>query len=97
METDYKKLFQKILPKITYNYPSPCGISYDITYENILVTEKTISFRVDYNRTTPYNKITVVRRLLNEVLRHEIRDIERYVNLKNKAIMIECKKSEEQL
>jgi hypothetical protein len=62
-----------------------------------MVTQKTISFMVDYNRTTPYNKITVVKRLLNDVLHNEIRNIERYVNLMDKSIMIKCKKSEEQL
>jgi len=95
MEPDYKTLFQKILPKITYNYPKPIGISYDIIYENVMTTEGMISIRVDYCRTTPYNKVTVVKKVLNDVLQREIRDISKYINLNNKSVIIECNTKEE--
>jgi len=97
MEVDYKKLLQRILPKITYNYPSPGGISYDIIYENVLVTQKTISLKVDYERTTPHNKLIIVKKVLDEVLYNEIRNIDKYINLQDKSIIIECDNIEEKL
>jgi len=95
MENDYKELFQRILPKITYNYPTPYGIDYDIIYENIMISESLVSIRVDYNRTTPHNKITVVKRVLNDVLRLEVTDIQKYINLNDKIVIIECNTKEE--
>lgn len=95
MVNDYKELFQRILPKITYNYPTPHGINYDVIYENIMVTEGAISIKVDYHRTTPYNKVTVVKKVLNDVLHWEVRDIQKYINLNNKSVIIECNTKEE--
>lgn len=89
METDYKKLFQKILPKITFSYPEPDGIIYEVDYKNIMITDRTISLLVDYSRITPKNKVTVVPRVLNETLHNDIKLISRYINIERKMLIIE--------
>lgn len=95
MENDYKELFQKILPKITYNHPKPYGINYDIKYENVMISQGVISIRVDYCRNTPHNKVTVVKKVLNDVLRYEVKVIQKYINLNDKEVIIECITKEE--
>jgi len=89
MESKYKELFQKILPKITFNYPTPDGIDYEIIYDNFLESDKTLSMIIGYNRITPQNKVTVVPKVLNDVLLSEIKNIARYINLENKYVMIQ--------
>ena len=89
MANDYKKLFQKILPKITFSYPEPDGITYEIDYKNVMMTERTISLLVDYKRITPKNKVTVVPRVLNQTLHCDIKTISRYINIEKKMIIIE--------
>lgn len=89
MESKYKELFQKILPKITFNYPTPDGIDYEIIYDIFLESDKTLSMIIGYNRITPQNKVTVAPKVLNDVLLSEIKNIARYINLENKYVMIQ--------
>lgn len=88
MERDYKKLFQKILPKITYSYNESDDIVYEIEYKNVMITDKTLSILVDYKLIRPKNKLTITPRLLNETLRCEIKSISRYLNMDKKIVTI---------
>jgi hypothetical protein len=94
MESRYKELFQKILPKIKFNFPEPEGIEYEIIYDTFMESEGTLSMMVSYKRITPKNKITVVPKVLNQTLYTEIRTISRYINLENKSVIIENRDNE---
>ena len=94
MESRYKELFQKILPKIRFNFPEPEGIEYEIIYDTFMESEGTLSMKVGYKRITPKNKITVVPKVLNQTLYTEIRTISRYINLENKLVIIENRDNE---
>ena len=87
METNYKKLLQKILPNIRFN---GCDKLYEINYCKIIEGEYHMVIYVEYHESTPSSRgIKITKTVIDTVLYNEILSIKKYINLDVKNIIID--------
>jgi hypothetical protein len=71
---NYKLLFQRAVPNLTFNY-GDINIVYTIEYLEIKDNYDRLTFQVDLQRVEDNIRVTVVRRVLLSLLFTEMREI----------------------
>lgn len=85
---DYKQLFQKVFPKISYNISESDVIEYEVIYQDIIETNKLLLVVVEYKRILPPNKIKITNKVLNQTLFLDLQTISKYINAEDKSFII---------